>query len=485
VPTELTAAELGLRLARREFSAVEVAQSYLDRIARLDSHYDAFLTVDPEWTLAQAQAAQALLDRGEGGPLTGVPIAVKDNMSTEGVATTCGSKILEGYVPPFDATVIARLKEVGMPILGKTNLDEFAMGGSTEYSAFKPTRNPWDTGRSPGGSSGGSAAAVCASLTPLGLGSDTGGSIRQPASLCGVVGFKPTYGRVSRYGLVAFGSSLDQIGPLARTVEDAALVAATISGHDGRDSTSLPNSAIHIDDLKSGRLKGLKAALPRELFSDALQPGVRSVLDETIATLTKEGVEFGEVDIPSIEFGVSTYYIIGPCEASSNLGRFDGVRFGPRAEADESGHVGMVERTRGRLFGKEVIRRIMIGTYALSAGYYDAYYVRAQQVRTMMRQEFDAVFRDYDLVLSPTSPVVAFKIGELSNDTLALKLTDLCTIPVNMGGYPAISLNGGFAEGLPVGVQLIGPTMADERVLQTAWCVEKALPDATRKPPMP
>ena len=482
--TRLTAAELGRKLANREVSAVDVAEAFLTRIEALDTQYGAYLRVDPDWTLTQAQEAQKLLDSGEAGPLTGVPVAVKDNLSTQGIETTCASKILEGYIPPYDATVITSLKAHGCPILGKTNLDEFAMGASTEFSAFQATHNPWDKARSPGGSSGGSAAAVSAEMAPISLGSDTGGSIRQPASLCGIVGFKPTYGRVSRYGLVAFGSSLDQIGPFGRTVEDAALLASAISGHDDRDATSLQDSKIRLDDLKKGSLKGLKVALPSEMFGDALQPGVRATIEATLEALTKEGVEVRIVSMPSIQYGVSTYYIIAPCEASSNLGRFDGIRFGPR-ESSEGGHIHMVERTRGRRFGKEVIRRIMIGTYALSAGYYDAYYVRAQQVRTMMRQEFDAVFHEVDLVVSPTSPITAFRLGELTDDPLALKLLDYCTIPVNMGGNPGLSLNCGFSDGLPVGLQLIAPAMSDEKLLQAAYCVEKALPDAAKRPPVP
>ncbi|MBI3722225.1 MAG: Asp-tRNA(Asn)/Glu-tRNA(Gln) amidotransferase subunit GatA, partial [Fimbriimonas ginsengisoli] len=367
---------------------------------------------------------------------------------------------------------------------GKTNLDEFAMGTSTENSAFQVTRNPWDPTRSPGGSSGGSAAAVCAEMAPLGLGSDTGGSIRQPAALCGVVGFKPTYGRCSRYGLVAFASSLDQIGPLARTVEDAALLAEVVTGHDPRDSTSLPDSTIRSDGLKKSSLKGVRFALPKELFSDSNEPGVLEQVQAAIETLRREGAAFGEVSMPSIVYGVTTYYIIAPAEASSNLARFDGVRYGPRAE-EGAEHVGVVERTRAEGFGHEVKARIMIGTYALSAGYYDAYYLRAQQVRSRMRREMDAVFQGCDAILSPTSPVVAFKIGELSKDPLALKLLDYCTIPANLGGNPGVSLNCGFSGGLPVGLQLVGPAMADERLLQIAYSVEQALPEAHRRPPVP
>jgi aspartyl-tRNA(Asn)/glutamyl-tRNA(Gln) amidotransferase subunit A len=404
-------------------------------------------------------------------------------MSTEGLETTCASKILKGYIPPFDATVVQRLKASGSPILGKTNLDEFAMGTSTENSAYQLTRNPWDDQRSPGGSSGGSAAAVSAELAPLSLGSDTGGSIRQPASLCGVVGFKPTYGRCSRYGLVAFGSSLDQIGPFARTVEDAALLTQAITGHDPMDGTSFPHEPVRVPEFGKASLKGVKLALPKELFGAGLSSGVVDTVNAAIERLRAEGAIIEEVSLPTITLGVTTYYIIAPAEASSNLARFDGIRYGPRAEG--GGHIGVVEKTRAEGFGHEVKARIMIGTYALSAGYYDAFYVRAQTVRAMMTREFEEAFTRFDYVISPTSPVVAFKLGELTGDPLALKMLDLCTIPANMGGMPAISLNCGFSEGLPVGLQLMGPAMADEGVLEIAYAVERALPEAQRRPPTP
>ncbi|RYG45440.1 Asp-tRNA(Asn)/Glu-tRNA(Gln) amidotransferase subunit GatA [bacterium] len=480
--TSLSATELARRLRGRELSAVEVADAFLAEIETKDETYGAYLAIDPSAVRQQAEAAQAMLDANGGNALTGVPVALKDNISTLGLETTCSSKILQGYIPPYDATVVEKLKEQGIPVLGKTNLDEFAMGASTETSAYKVTRNPWDTERTPGGSSGGSAAAVAAELAPFALGSDTGGSIRQPAALCGVVGFKPTYGRCSRYGLIAFASSLDQIGPIARNVEDAALLAAATTGHDPFDATSLNHPPISLNGLKDGSLKGLRVALPKETFGDAVQPAVRDAMQKAIDLLTKEGVEFTEISLPSIDLGVTTYYIIAPAEASSNLGRFDGIRFGPRAEGQ--GHIGLVEKTRGELFGHEVKSRIMIGTYALSAGYFDAYYVRAQQVRQIMAREFEAAFQEYDLVLSPTSPVIPFKLGELSGHPLAMKLLDRCTIPANMGGFPAISLNAGFAEGLPVGLQLVGPTLADESVLQAAYAVEKALPDASKRPPL-
>ena len=481
--TQLTASELSARLQKREISARDVAIATLDRVERVDGQIGAFLTVDREWTLKSADAAQALLDRGEGTALTGIPIAIKDNISTEGVKTTCASKILAEYVPPYDASVILNLKTAGAILSGKTNLDEFAMGTSTEFSAFQLSHNPWDTTRSPGGSSGGSAAAVAAELSPISLGSDTGGSIRQPAALCGLVGFKPTYGRVSRYGLVAFASSLDQIGPFARTVEDVAMAAEVISGHCTQDSTSVPDAKISRADLKTGSLKGKKIALPKELFSDAINAGVRAKVDEAIETLKREGVEFAEVSVPSVSLGVTTYYIIAPAEASSNLGRYDGIRYGTRIEG--VGHIGNVAKTRGELFGHEVKSRIIAGTYVLSAGYYDAFYLRAQKIRGLMAAEFESVFHEYDAVLSATSPVTAFKLGELLDDPLALKVLDLCTIPANMGGFPGISLNCGFSEGLPVGMQLMGPVMGDERLLQLAYLVESALGIGPVRPNLP
>lgn len=470
---ELTATELGRKLRAREVSAPEVAKAFLDQIASRDEALGAFLATDPERTLAEAAKAQALLDAGEGGALTGVPYAAKDNLSTQGLETTCASKILKGYVPPYDATVVERLGAQGCPLLGKTNLDEFAMGTSTERSAFQLTRNPHDLERSPGGSSGGSAACVAAGLSPLSLGSDTGGSIRQPAALCGIVGFKPTYGRCSRYGLVAFASSLDQIGPFGRTVEDAALLASVITGPDRHDSTCLDHPAISLGDLKSGTLKGARFALPKQFLSDAVHPGVKAAFEAAADAIRKEGAVITEVDVPSIEVGVTTYYIIAPAEASSNLARFDGVRYGPRAES--SGHIGVVERSRAEGFGHEVKQRIMIGTYALSAGYYDAYYVRAQQVRAKMAFEFARVFDDYDAIIGPTSPIPAFKFGELMGDPMALKLLDFLTIPANMTGSPAISLNCGHANGLPVGIHLMAKPMLDEKLLQLAHTVETAL----------
>ncbi|MEI8282546.1 MAG: Asp-tRNA(Asn)/Glu-tRNA(Gln) amidotransferase subunit GatA [Armatimonadota bacterium] len=481
--TSLTAAQIATKLRSKELSAPEVTQAFLDRIESQDEKYGAFLAVDPERAMAQANTAQKQLESGNATALTGVPVAIKDNISTEGIETTCASKILKGYIPPYDATVIRKLGEAGAITIGKTNLDEFAMGSSTETSAFKLSRNPWDTARTPGGSSGGSTVAVAANMAPLGLGSDTGGSIRLPASFCGVVGFKPTYGRCSRFGLVAFASSLDQIGPLAKTVEDAAIISNVITGHCNQDSTSIPNSQISLEGLKTGSLKGMKLAFPKEMYGDGTDPAVREATEIALDELRREGVEITEISIPTIPLGVTTYYIIAPAEASSNLGRFDGVRYGPRSEGQ--GHIDVVAKTRADGFGHEVKARIMIGTYALSAGYYDAFYLRAQQVRAMMTHQFNEAFKEFDLVVSPTAPVVAFPLGAMSQDPMQLKLLDYCTIPANMGGFPAISLQAGFAHGLPVGLQLMGPQMGDEKLLQAAFAVERVFETQRKSPPIP
>lgn len=481
--TNLTATEIAAKLQSKEISAPEVTKAFLDRIAGEDEKYGAFLAVDGERALADAEAAQKQIEAGTNGPLTGIPVAIKDNISTEGIETTCSSKILKGYIPPYSATVIEKLKTAGAVMIGKTNLDEFAMGSSTETSAFKLSRNPWDTTRTPGGSSGGSTVAVTADMAPLALGSDTGGSIRLPASFCGVVGFKPTYGRCSRYGLVAFASSLDQIGPLAKTVEDAALLSQVITGHCSKDSTSIPHDAISVKDLKSGSLKGMKLAFPKEMYGDGTDPEVRKATEESLDALRREGVEITEISIPTIPLGVTTYYIIAPAEASSNLGRFDGVRYGPRSEGQ--GHIDVVAKTRAEGFGHEVKARIMIGTYALSAGYYDAFYLKAQQVRAMMTHQFKEAFKEFDFVVSPTAPVVAFPLGALSQDPMQMKLLDYCTIPANMGGFPAISLPVGFAHDLPVGLQLMGGQMDDERLLQAAFAVERVFETQRKRPPIP
>lgn len=478
--TRLSASELHRLLLGRQVSTREVLDAHLERISRLNPRLNAFVTVAEERALEDADRAQRLIDEGASTRLTGVPVALKDNISTQGIATQCASKVLDGYVPPYDATVVERLRSAGAVILGKTNLDEFAMGSSTEHSAHGAARNPYDLERSPGGSSGGSAASVAAELAPFALGSDTGGSVRQPAALCGVVGFKPTYGRCSRYGLVAFSSSLDQIGPFARTVEDAAWLAWGITGHDSKDSTSLPMSPIDPASIHDGTLKGARFALPKEMFGEGMQPGVVATVRAALDKLAAEGAEFEEVSLPSTRFGVTTYYIIAPAEASSNLARYDGVRYGLRA--DRSDPISMTEATRAAGFGKEVKTRILIGTYVLSAGYYDAFYLQASKVRAMMAQEYQQVLERFDAILSPTSPITAFKIGQLSEDPMALKLLDYCTIPANMGGFPALSLCCGTSEGLPVGLQVLGPRRADERVLQLSRCVEQTL-GATSRPP--
>jgi aspartyl-tRNA(Asn)/glutamyl-tRNA(Gln) amidotransferase subunit A len=481
VITQLTAAEIAEQLRTKKLSAREVTDAFLSRIDSENPNYNAYLTVDAEGAQAAADQAQVQLDAGNAPSLCGVPIALKDNISTKGLRTTCASKIIENYIPPFDATTTQVLKDQGCVILGKTNLDEFAMGTTNENSAFGPVNNPWDPERAPGGSSGGSAVAVSAELAPLSLGSDTGGSIRFPAALCGVVGFKPTYGRVSRYGLVAFASSLDQIGPFGKTVEDTALLAEAISGHDPLDSTSLPNAKINIAHLKSGSVKGLKFGLPDELFGSEIDDQVREVFELAAENLVRQGAEVRRISLPSIKFGVTTYYIIAPAEASSNLARFDGVRFGPRVQAE--GHIETFMATRGELFGPEVKLRIMVGTYALSSGYYDAYYHRAQQVRGLMTTEFEKAYQDVDYIISPTSPIVAPPLGGIT-DQIALKALDLCTIPANMGGFPSISIPCGLAYDLPVGFQLTGPIMGDEKMLQDSYAIEQAFGRDYRRPPI-
>lgn len=468
-------------LDSREVSAREVVEAHLARIDALNPTFNAFLHVAHEEALQQANVAQAMIDEGKSQALTGIPIALKDNINIQKQPTTCASRILEGYIPPFDAGVTLKLQQQGAVIVGKTNMDEFAMGASTETGAFGPCRNPWDQNRSVGGSSGGSAAAVAAGMVPVALGSDTGGSVRQPASLCGIVGFKPTYGRCSRYGLVAFSSSLDQIGPFGRTVEDAALLAHATTGHDPKDGTSIPDSQIAIADLRLGDLNGKRIAIPKETIGEGIDPDVLDLFKIAIDRLATAGAIVEEVSIPAIQYGVTTYYIIAPAEASSNLARFDGVRYGLRV--DGTGHIGMTERSREAGFGHEVKSRIMIGTYALSAGYYDAFYLRAQQVRALMVQQINNVFAQFDFIASPTSPIPAFVLGELTEDPLALKKLDYCTIPANMGGYPAISLPCGLANNLPVGIQLMAPAMGDEELLKSAWAAEHVL-GATLQPPL-
>ena len=459
-------------LDSREVSAKEVVDAHLQRIRDRNPELNAFLTVTEDRAFEDAQQAQEMIGAGNAKPLTGIPFALKDNIVTSGIRTTCSSRILENYVPPYDSTLVRRAREQGMCLLGKTNLDEFAMGSSTEHSAFGPTKNPHDLTRVPGGSSGGSAAAAAAGLAVLTFGSDTGGSVRQPASLCGVVGFKPTYGRVSRFGLVAFSSSLDQIGPFARCVDDAIDAFELSFGQDGEDST-VSDRPYSSEIARSFEWKGKRVGVAKELVGSMTEPGVKGAFVETLDLLANAGVEIEEFSSPIVEHGVSTYYIIAPAEASSNLARFDGVRYGLRVPSES--HIEMMKETRAAGFGKEVKERIMIGTYVLSSGYYDAFYAKAQKARAFMKSEFEKAFQKYDLIVSPTSPTTAFKIGERTGDPLALKLADYCTIPANMGGFPAISLNCGFAEGLPIGFQIVGNSFEDDRVLGAAKALEALL----------
>ena len=469
----LKAHELQQKLSRREVSAVEITQSVLARADKVDSTIQSFITRTPEAALAQAKRVDEKLARGESvSPLAGIPGALKDNMCTKGIKTTCASKILANFVPPYDATITEKLAAADAVIVGKANMDEFAMGSSTENSGFFVTRNPWDTERVPGGSSGGSGAAVAAGEAIWSLGSDTGGSIRLPAAYCGVVGLKPTYGRVSRYGLVAYASSLDQIGPFARDVRDCALVLGAISGHDRRDSTSIDAPVPDYTAKLEAGVKGLKIGLPREYFVAGMQPEVEAAIRRSIDELVKMGAELVEVSMPNTQYALATYYLIATAEASSNLGRYDGVGFGHRGEGSDI--VSMYKRSRAEGFGPEVQRRIMLGTYALSSGYYDAYYLKALKVRTLIKQDFDRAFGKVDVLIAPIAPTTAFKIGEKVEDPLAMYLVDVCTIPSNLAGVPALSLPCGFVEGLPVGMQIIGPHLSEATLLQVAYTFEQA-----------
>jgi aspartyl-tRNA(Asn)/glutamyl-tRNA(Gln) amidotransferase subunit A len=477
-----SAADLGRALAAKEISAVEVAQAHLDRIGAVDERVHAFLHVDTEGALTAARAIDDARSRGEDlGPLAGVPVAVKDVIATRGMPTTCGSKILEGWRPPYDATIMARMRAAGLVALGKTNMDEFAMGSSTEYSAYGPTRNPWDLGRIPGGSGGGSSASLAAYEAPLAIGTDTGGSIRQPGAVTGTVGSKPTYGGTSRYGLVAFSSSLDTPGPCARTVEDAALLHAVIGGHDPRDSTSIPSplpdvvAAAHLGG--TGDLTGVKLGLVKEFAGEGAEPGVMAAFREGVEALVKLGAEVVEVSCPHFQYALPAYYLIAPSECSSNLARFDGVRYGLRVGDDGNRALEEVmSLTREAGFGPEVKRRIMIGTYALSSGYYDAYYGQAQKVRTLITRDFAAAFEQVDVLVSPTTPFVAFPFGSRTADPYQMYLADLYTIPTNLYGGPAISVPCGLSEGLPVGFQVMAPTMADDRMYRVGAALESVIP---------
>jgi len=480
--SKLTAHELHDMLKARKVSSREITRSVLDRISAVDPQVRAYMTITEEEALKAAQAIDEVIGQGtEIGPLTGIPVAIKDNMCTKGVLTTCSSRILHNYVPPYDATVVQRLACAGAVMVGKTNLDEFAMGSSTENSAFFPTHNPWDLKRVPGGSSGGSAAAVAADEAIVALGSDTGGSIRQPASFCGVVGMKPTYGRVSRYGLVAFASSLDQIGPLTKDVTDTALMLQAVAGKDPMDSTSVD---IPVPDLTASLrndIRGLKIGIPKEFFAQGVRPEVSDAVWKAIELLKSLGADYREIEMPIMEYTLPTYYLLAPSEASSNLARYDGVRYGHRTK-HATDVLTMFSKTRDEGFGAEVKQRIMIGTYALSAGYYDAYYLKAQKVRTLVRQAYDEAYKEFDVLISPTAPSVAFGIGEKADDPMEMKLADVCTIPVNMAGIPAISLPCGFHEGLPIGMQIMGKPFDEETILRVAYTFEQNTDHHTKKP---
>jgi len=467
-----TAVDIAAGVRAGELSALEVLDAHLERVALREAEIHAFNHLTEEAARAAATELDRRVAAGEDpGPLAGVPVALKDNLCTEGVPTTCSSRILEGWIPPYTATVVERLVAAGAVPVGKTNLDEFAMGSSTENSAFGPTRNPHDVTRVPGGSSGGSAAAVAAGFVPVSLGSDTGGSIRQPAALCGVVGVKPTYGTVSRLGLVAFGSSLDQIGPFSATVADAALVLEVIGGHDPGDSTSLPGSFPSVSEHLDDGVSGLRVGIVTEMMGDGIAADVTARVRAAADALAAAGATVEEVSVPAATYGLSAYYLVAPAEASSNLARYDGVRYGVRVEAATAGE--MMEATRTAGFGDEVKRRIMLGTYALSAGYYDAFYGKALKVRTLIRRDFDAAYERFDVLLSPTSPTTAFPFGDKTADPMAMYLNDVCTIPTNLAGHPAMSVPFGVGDdGLPVGVQVLAPALGEVVMFRTAAVLE-------------
>lgn len=477
---KLTIADAHDLLIRREISAVELTRAALERILAVDNALKAFLDIDDEGALAQAAAADQRIAGGNARPLTGIPLAIKDVLCVRGTTTTCGSKMLEDWVAPYDATVVARLKAEDAVLIGKTNMDEFAMGSSTENSAFVVTRNPWNLERVPGGSSGGSAVAVAAGEALGSLGTDTGGSIRQPAALCGVTGLKPTYGRVSRYGLVAFASSLDQIGPFARTARDCALLLEAIAGADIHDSTAAREPVPNYVAMLDGDIRGLRIGVPREYFVAGMEPGVEQAVRAAIACLRDLGAEIVDISLPHTRYALPVYYIIAPSEASANLARFNGVRYGLHIEGENV--IDEMELTRGAGFGPEVRRRIMLGTYALSAGYYDAYYRRAQQVRTLIRRDFQQAFAQVDVIAAATSPTVAFPIGAKLDDPLAMYLSDVLTLPASLAGVPGLSLPCGFADGLPVGLQLLGRPFDEATILKVGDAYQRATDWHLRQP---
>ncbi len=464
---EKTVAQLQAGLRNGEFSSEELTRAFLERIDKHDKKINSFITVTPELAIEQARAADAKIKANTAKPLTGIPFAHKDIFCTQGVRTSCASKMLDNFISPYDATVVRRLKAAGAITLGKTNMDEFAMGSSNETSYYGAVKNPWDTNRVPGGSSGGSAAAVAAYLTPAASGTDTGGSIRQPAALCGITGLKPTYGRVSRYGMIAFASSLDQGGPMTRTAEDAAIILNAMAGFDERDSTSIDKPVPDYTANLGDSLKGVKIGLPKEYFGEGLEPAVADTIDTAIKEYQKLGAEIVEINLPNTHLAVPTYYVVAPAECSSNLSRFDGVRFGHRCDEPKDLE-DMYKRSRSEGFGAEVKRRIMIGTYALSSGYYDAYYLKAQKVRRLISDDFRKAFEQVDLIAGPTTPSTAFNLGEKNDDPVSMYLSDIYTIATNLAGLPAISIPAGFVAKLPVGLQLIGNYFEESRLLNAA-----------------
>ncbi|HIP95715.1 MAG TPA: Asp-tRNA(Asn)/Glu-tRNA(Gln) amidotransferase subunit GatA [Anaerolineae bacterium] len=479
---ELTIHQARSLLKSGEISALELTTAAIDRILQVDNEVKAFLTLTPEQALEQARQADARRDAGKDTPLLGIPLAIKDVICTEGIPTTCGSKILENFIPPYSATVVERLRAAGAVILGKTNTDEFAMGSSTENSAYFTTHNPWDLNRVPGGSSGGSAAAIAADECLGALGSDTGGSVRQPAALCGVVGIKPTYGRVSRYGLVAFASSLDQIGSFGKDVTDCALLLSVISGYDPRDATSVNRPVPDYQAALLPDVRGMRLGVPREYFIEGMQPEVETAVRAAVDLLAEMGAEIVDISLPHTEHALPVYYIIAPAEASANLARYDGIKYG-FSFPDATDVWDAYRKTRQYGFGAEVKRRIMLGTYALSAGYYDAYYLKAQQVRTLIKQDFDRAFELCDVIVCPTAPTTAFKIGEKADDPLQMYLSDVFTLSASLAGLPGLSLPCGFdGEGLPIGLQIMGQTFDEPTVLRVAYAYEQATDWHTRAP---
>jgi aspartyl-tRNA(Asn)/glutamyl-tRNA(Gln) amidotransferase subunit A len=481
---EKSASELARILREKQASSVEITESVLGRIKAVEKKIRSYVTVNPDLALEMAQEADRRLASGAAGPLTGIPIAVKDNMCVKGHRTTCASGILANFVPPYDATVVRRLRDAGMVILGSANMDEFAMGSSTETSYWGPTRNPWNLDLIPGGSSGGSAAAVASGEAIVSLGSDTGGSIRLPAAFCGVTGIKPTYGAVSRYGLVAYASSLDQIGPITRDVPDLALMLNLLCGHDPKDSTSVPREYPDFTDFLDTPVKGMTLGLPREFFGKLESPDVERAISEARSVLEGLGVKFVELSLPYLDYGIAAYYIIAPSEASSNLARYDGVKYGHRSQKFD-GMIDMYCQTRAEGFGPEVKRRIMLGTYALSSGYYDAYYLKAAKVRTLITKDFKRAFEECDAILCPTAPSPAFKIGEKIDDPIQMYLTDVFTIPVNMAGLPGMAIPGRFSEdGLPIGLQFIAPHFEEARLIQLGAAFQRETDFHLKRPPV-